>query len=101
MGLGEWAAFSQEPLQVYTQAGGVAPVYDAVGRTDLAHSLGLLSQCPVMLANDTGLMHWGGVGGVQGAQFVRGVCVGARVSRVRGGALGHSRGFGMLSVLDV
>jgi ADP-heptose:LPS heptosyltransferase len=56
---------ASEALTVYHQAGGTAPAYDAVGRTDLAHSLGLLSQCRLMLANDTGLMHWGAAVGCQ------------------------------------
>ena len=61
---GECEAASQA-LAVYHQDGGTAPVYDTVGKTDLAHSLALLSQCHLMLANDTGLMHWGAAVGCQ------------------------------------
>lgn len=49
----------RETMRVYRLAGGVGPLYDAVHAPDLAHSLALLQHCPVMLANDTGLMHWG------------------------------------------
>lgn len=77
---------SHQALEVYTQAGGVGPVYDAVGRTDLAHSLGLLSKCPVMLANDTGLMHWGALVGCKVLNLSVG-CVLAQESAAYG--VGH------------
>ena len=75
-----------QALEVYAQSGGVGPLYDAVGRTDLAHSLGLLSQCAVMLANDTGLMHWGALVGCKIVNLSVG-CVLAQESAAYG--VGH------------
>ena len=41
----------------YRQAGGTAPLCDAVGRTTLPQLAAVLAQCRLLLTNDTGPMH--------------------------------------------
>ncbi|ULA59012.1 MAG: hypothetical protein LZF60_80408 [Nitrospira sp.] len=41
----------------YRQAGGTAPLCDAVGKTSLPQLAAVLSQCRLLLTNDTGPMH--------------------------------------------
>ncbi len=47
----------QEAVQSYKHADGVGPLCNAIGKTNLEQLLGLLSQCQLMLTNDTGPMH--------------------------------------------
>jgi hypothetical protein len=46
-----------EVTQVYREAGGRNPVKNMAGRTTLSQLAGLLSECKVLLTNDTGPMH--------------------------------------------
>lgn len=43
--------------KTYRQTGGTAPLLDAVGRTTLPQLAAVLSQCRLLLTNDTGPMH--------------------------------------------
>jgi ADP-heptose:LPS heptosyltransferase len=47
----------QEAMRAYRAAGGVRPVVDAAGRTDLVQLAALLAECRLLLTNDTGPMH--------------------------------------------
>jgi len=47
----------QEAVQTYKKAGGQAPLCHAIGKTSISQLVGLLSQCDLMLTNDTGPMH--------------------------------------------
>ncbi len=51
-------------LAAYRQAGGVAPVREAVGRTSLNQLMGLFGQCRLLLTNDTGPMHMAVAAGI-------------------------------------
>ena len=47
----------EEAIATFRKAGGSAPICDALGKTTLPRLVGLLSQCHMMLTNDTGPMH--------------------------------------------
>ena len=53
----------QEAIATYKTVGGMGPLCDAIGKTTVPQLVGLLSECHVMLTNDTGPMHFAvGVG---------------------------------------
>ena len=47
----------QDAIVTFQKVRGSAPICDALGKTTLPQLVGLLSQCHVMLTNDTGPMH--------------------------------------------
>lgn len=53
----------QQAKRAYRAAGGSRPVVEAVGRTDLVQLAALLTECKMLLTNDTGPMHLAVAGG--------------------------------------
>jgi hypothetical protein len=63
VGTSEEAAAVEQAKAAYRTAGGNAPWCEAVGRTNVTQLAALMTQCRVLLTNDTGPMHFAvGVG---------------------------------------
>lgn len=57
IGTAEETAAVQQARAAYRAAGGTAPWCEAIGRTNVTQLTALLSQCRLLLTNDTGPMH--------------------------------------------